>query len=401
MSERSGRRTEIGLAFASFVVIGLGGGAQGVLLPAQIDHYGLDKSVIGLVFFAFSAGYLCAGATSGWLMRRLGARGELVLGAATFSVATLACGLRPPYAVLLALTVAFGFGTGTLESALNTYLAALPGRVVLLNLLHAFYGVGALAGPVLAATMFSTGLSWGAVYLVFAGAAAALTVGFLLRYPPRLPAGPPTDPDGAPAAVRTPIFGAALRHPAVLLSAVFLAIYVGVEISIGNWTYSFLVEERGQGALLAGWVVSGYWLGFTVGRFVLSALAERLGVTPTALAWGCLTFTCVAAVGVWLLPGVVTASVGLVLLGIALAPLYPLTVAVLPRMVPDRLVPTAIGILVGVSVLGGAFFPWVAGALAERVGLGSLMPYALVLTLVLLANWWRLSRRLAAAPQPV
>jgi fucose permease len=313
-----------------------------------------------------------------------------VLGITVFGAATLACGLQPPYPVLVLCTVAHGFGGGTLESTLNAYLAALPRRVVLLNILHACYGLGALVGPVLAANLFTHGQSWGTVYLIYAAASLPLLIGYAIVYPRELPAEAP-DPDETP----TPVFGTALRHPAVLLSGLFLAVYVGLEISIGNWMYSFLTEARGNGALLAGWVVSAFWMGFTLGRFVLSALAERFGVGAAALAWGCLGASFCAALLVWLVPGVVSASICLVLLGFALGPIYPLTVAVVPQLVTGRLVPTAIGLLVGASVLGGALFPWIAGTLAEGVGLGVLLPFALVLSAFLLANWWRLSLRLS------
>jgi fucose permease len=375
----------LGLALAMFVVLGLGGGASGVLLAAQIAYYGIGKAVIGLLFLAFAAGSLLAGAVSGGLMRRFGLRGELALGTALYSAATLAGGLLPPFPALVAITVVWGFGGGIIESALNTYLAALPRRVVLLNLLHACYGVGALIGPVVAATMFANGLSWGALYLVFAAASAPLLAGFTIWYPAR----PPAEPGETPG----PVFAAALRHPSVLLCSLFLAIYVGLEITIGNWMYSFLVEERGNGALLAGWVVSAFWMGFTFGRFVISALAERFGVGPITLAWACLVAFLFAGAIVWLIPGVPPAAAGLVLVGFVLGPLYPLAVAVVPQLVPDRLVPTAIGMLIGASVVGGALFPWAAGALAEGIGLGSLLPFILLLGVALLINWWRVSRR--------
>lgn len=385
------RRAEIALAFAGFVVIGLGGGAGGVLLPAQIDEYDLDKSVIGLLFFAFSAGYVLAGAANGALLHRFGLRGDLVVGAGVFTASTLGAGLRPAYWILLGLTVLFGFGSGIIDASLNAFLAALPDRTALLNRLHAFYGIGALAGPVLSSGMLDRGLSWGAVYLAFAAAGAPLAVAFALRYPARLPAEP------APAA-RTSSLATAVRHPAVLLSALFLTVYVGVEGSLGNWAFSFLIEERGQGTLLAGWIVAGFWLGFTLGRFVLSALAAKYGVGDIALTFGCLAVLAGGTLLTWLVPGDVPSAIGFVLLGAALGPIFPLTIAVLPHLAPAWIVPTAIGLLVGVSVVGAAFFPWLAGAIAERAGLGSLLPFTALLTAVLLVNWWRIARRMPAEP---
>lgn len=396
------RRGEIVLAFAGFIAIGLGGGAGGVLLPAQISEYGIDKSIIGLLFFTFSGGYVLAGALNGWLLRRLGLRGDLVAGTAAFSVAALLSGLRPAYPVLLALSVVFGFGAGIIDATLNAFVAALPNRTALLNLLHAFYGIGALIGPIMASAMLDRGLSWGAVYVVFAAVGVPLTAGFALRYPRALPPGAPSAAPGPAGEAAMPagrsVFGTAVRHPAVLLSAIFLIVYVGVEVTLGNWAFSFMVEERGQGTLLAGWIVSGFWLGFTLGRFVLGAVAERLGVGPVELTFGCLLVLAAATVLTWLVPGTLAAAVGFALLGAALGPIFPLTIAVLPRLAPARLVPTAIGLLVGVSVIGAAFFPWLAGAIAENIGLDSLLPYTVVLTAVLLTNWWRIARRMPPSP---
>src|SRR5690606_39217469 len=106
----------------------------------------------------------------------------------------------------------------------------------------------------------------------------------------------------------------------------------------------FLLEERGQGTLLAGWVVSGFWLGFTLGRFLLSALAARYGVSDVALTFGCLVVLAGGTLLTWLLPGGVAAAAGFVLLGTALGPIFPLTIAVLPHLAPAWVVPTAIGL---------------------------------------------------------
>lgn len=388
MAHTGAPRAQIALAFAGFVVIGLGGGAGGVLLPAQIHEYRVDKAVIGLLFFAFSAGYLLAGGANGALLSRLGLRGDLVLGTAIFAGSTCLAGLRPAFWVLLALTVLFGFGSGVIDATLNAYVATLPNSTARLNQLHACYGIGALAGPVLASALLDRGRSWGAVYLVFAAAAVPLLAGFARRYPAALPT------EAAPE--RTSSLATAVRHPAVLLSAVFLTVYVGAEVTLGNWAFSFLVEERGQDVLLAGRVVGGFWLGFTLGRFVLGALAQRLGIGPVALTFGCLGVLGAGLGLVWLVPGAIAAAAGFVLLGAALGPIFPLTIAVLPQLTPAWLAPTAIGLLVGVSVVGGAFFPWLAGAIAEQAGLDSLLPFSALLIALLLVNWWSIARRMAS-----
>jgi fucose permease len=376
-------RARLAVAFGGFVLIGVAAGGAGVLLPAQIADYGVDKTTIGLMFITFSIGYVLSAAANGALLHRFGVRAYVVLGAGILLVAAGLTGLRPGFAVLVALQFGMGFGGGAIDAGLNAYLSTLPRSTALLNYLHAFFGVGALLGPLLAAGLLARHIHWTVFYLLYAVLALPVAAGLLLLYPR---ARPPTSDKAQPRLV------SAFRIRTVWLAAIFLAIYVGIEISVGNWGFSFLTEERQQGVLLAGWVVSGYWLGLTLGRFALNRLAESVGVGVVSLTAGCLAGTVGSALLVWLLPSTTAAGVGLIVLGFFLGPIFPTTIAVVPRIAPARLVATAIGILVGVSVSVGAVFPWLVGAVAQRVGLWSLLPFTIGLAVVLAVLWWRIVR---------
>jgi len=363
-----------------------------VLIPEQIAHYGIDKTTIGPLFLTFSAGYVMSSAINGWVIHRVGVRGALLSGTAIFAASALLTGLAPAFWVLVGLQVFAGYGSGAIDAALNAFIAAQSSATTRLNFLHAFFGVGALVGPVAAAVMLDRGVPWNGFYLLLAALFAALLVGYRWRYPAHVAV-----PSTSEGELTRGGLGAAMRHRSVQLAGVFLLAYVGVEVSLGNWGVSFLVEERGQARLAASWVVSGFWLSFTIGRFSLNAVAQRVGVGPVALTYGCLGGSVAGALLTWLGPSVFAAGAGLVLLGFFLGPLFPTTIAVLPRLTPGHLVPTAIGVLVAFSVVGGAVFPWLAGALAQRVGVWSLLPFTLALTGLLGWCWWRIARRLAPA----
>ena len=70
-------RLRIGLAFGGLVLIGVGGSAAGVLLPYQMADYHIDKIGVGLLFFAYSGGYVLSGVANGPLIHRLGTRAQL------------------------------------------------------------------------------------------------------------------------------------------------------------------------------------------------------------------------------------------------------------------------------------------------------------------------------------
>jgi fucose permease len=381
----------VALAYAAFAQLGLIAGVGGVLLPAQITDYGVSSAAIGVSFFTFVGGFFLASFNAGAALGRFGIRFTLLAGTAATLLAGLAVAARPSFVVFVALRFVIGYGNGLLESALNAHLAALPRATTVLNRLHAFFGLGALVGPVLAVSMLRV-VAWPRVWLLLALLCLPLLIGFAIWYPAS--ARPALD---VPATDRRGLLVAALRQPAVVLAALFLAVYVGLEQSVGNWSFSLLTGTRGFSPQLAGYAVSGLWLGLTAGRLLVGPIAARTRRTPSELVLACLAGTVATTALVWLVPTTATAICGLVLLGACLGPLFPTTMALTPSMTQARLVPTAIGIANGVSVVGGGLIPWLAGAVAEGLGIWTLLPFCLVASLIALGVWWMVTLRMAPA----
>jgi fucose permease len=388
----SRRRFQISMAFFSFIVIGLNDAGLGILLPSIRAHYGISTGTAGLLFPAGSLGYLTAALSSGLLLERLGRRAFFLLGATAFSIGALLVFTMPVFPLLLASLLCVGFGVAVLDAGLNAYIAGLPRSTGLLNYLHAFYGIGALLGPVVASTILALAWGWNTTYLVWMGAGLLVLAGFGLLFERR-------DTAQMASAAGTEsgnVFTATLRSRIAWVCALFLFVYVGTEVSLGSWSYSLLTQERHQAVLLASWMVSGYWLGLTVGRVALGHVAERVG--SQRLIIGCLGGVLAGVLLVWWAPAGVVAACGLWLTGFALGPIFPTTIAVVNGLVSQRLQQSAIGFAAGLGSMGSAVFPWLAGNLVQRAGLWSLLPYAALLALVMLA-FWLLLRRLAG-PHP-
>ena len=67
------------------------------------------------------------------------------------------------------------------------------------------------------------------------------------------------------------------RLRVVHLMSVFLFLYVGVEVSIGGWIVTFIINER-SGGRNSGYVSSGFWGGLTLGRVALLPLNKKVNV---------------------------------------------------------------------------------------------------------------------------
>jgi fucose permease len=388
-------RPPVLMSYAAFALVGISVGISGVLLPSQMASYGVDRATIGITFFTGSAGFVLASVSTGALIHRAGIRIALTAGGGAFVLAGLYLATRPPFAAFVLAQLVAGYGTGVLESALNVYIAGLPGATTLLNRLHAFFGVGALVGPPLAAWILGFA-SWTVVWLVVSVVCIPLVAGFLLAYPGPEQSAPDTHevPD-APGPASRGMLHTALRDRGVQLGAAMLFVYVGIELGVGNWGFSYLVQARTLPDSIAGYTVSGFWLGLTLGRFLISPIVARTGATTAAMIYACLAGISAAILLAWLSPAAVVACVAFGLLGFFLGPVFPTTMAIVPRLTQPRLVPTAIGVMNAGSVIGGSALSWLAGTLAQNTGMWVLLPFVLALSAAQFAVWRPIAGRLA------
>src|SRR5437763_2980409 len=173
---------QVGLAFSAFILIGANDGALGVLIPSMRLHYGVDKATISLLFLFQTIGYLIAAFNSGLLVEKLGNRHFLVLGVASFLLGVGALSLMPSFVIVLIMMLPLGFGVAIIDAGLNIYIASMPRNAPLLNYLHAFYGTGALLGPVIASAFLAMRWGWNSVYIVWIGMSLVLLIGFQLVF---------------------------------------------------------------------------------------------------------------------------------------------------------------------------------------------------------------------------
>ena len=278
---------------------------------------------------------------------------------------------------------------GLIDAGLNSHVAGLPNNTALLNFLHAFFGVGALLGPLLATFVVTHELKWSTLYYLWVTVCVSLAVGFAAAF--RGYGGPARHEEHSEEEKQGNVLAAALKLRVVWVAAFFLVVYVGVEVSLGSWAFSFLTEERHEAAEPAGWAVSGYWLGLTIGRVALGKVAEKMG--NRRLIEMCLAGVVAGVLLVWLVPVGWAMSVGLWLVGFSLGPIFPTTIAMMSGMVQARVLPSAIGFVASFGSMGAALLPAAVGALAEHVGLWVLMPYCVALTGLMLWLWWVLVRQ--------
>jgi fucose permease len=238
-----------------------------------------------------------------------------------------------------------------------------------INWMHASYGLGATLGPLLVTALLSAGRSWRQAYGVMALLLAALGGVLALarrgwRPPASASASDPASPPARPASVAGAL--------------TFTAVETGIESGAGIWGFLFLTAGRGLTPAGAGVAVAAYWAMMCAGRVVLGPVAERLG-PPRLLAAAVAGVPLGAALMALPMPGPGSSALavaGLMLLGLAAAPVFPLfTLATgTTRMV---------SLQVAASAVGGAALPAGLGLLIAAVGPLILAPSLLALGLAM------------------
>jgi len=258
-----------------------------------------------------------------------------------------------------------------------------------MSMIHAAYGVGALLAPI-SSTYFAQQPRWANHYLVSTSLAVfnlcLLVVVFRFQSLDacRKEAGETIPPRNVDEESSSKKFGQMMTNKAVHLLALFLLVYIGVEVTIGGWTASFLMLIRGGGPN-SGYVSTGFFGGLTLGRIILFPITDRLGAVKAIYVY---TFVAlVFQLIVWLVPSFIAAAISVSIIGIVLGPMYPIAIHHTTRVLPHHLVSGTVGWMSAFGQAGSAVLPFVTGTMAAKLGIQSLQPFLFVMMIVVGVVW--------------
>ncbi|KAB1917077.1 3-(3-hydroxy-phenyl)propionate transporter [Micromonospora noduli] len=396
------------LSYLAFVSLGLPDGLLGVSWPSIRGDFDVPTEAVGWVLTAGTVGYLTSSVLAGFTLARVGV-GALLAGSTLLaSLALTGYSVSPVLAVLVGCALLLGLGSGAVDSGLNAYAAGAFGPRHM-NWLHAFFGLGVAIGPLIMTAVLSAGLAWRWGYGIVAAAQLVLAAAFALTVrawhrgaPASTEADAPVPTEagaaiqaGPTSAVRVPV-RATLRLPAVWSGTLAFVLYVAIEVSAGLWAFLLLTEGRGLSAALAGGCVSAYWGSLFIGRVVQGLVAERLGaglVLRVSLAGMAVGAALIAVPGPALL-----AVLGLVVVGFAAAPVFPLLTLTTAERVGAAHADRAIGLQIGAAGVGAALVPAGLGVLIGNTSVQVLGSALLVLALALIALYEWGDRRSTGRP---
>jgi fucose permease len=152
----------------------------------------------------------------------------------------------------------------------------------------------------------------------------------------------------------------------IWFSLALFFVYAGTEVTAGQWSFSLFVQSRETPTAVAGLLVSAYWGSLTLGRVLFGVLVTR--VSTDSLLRACILVAIAAGGVIWLNVPIVS-WLALAVLGLVLAPIFPVLIAETPARLGRAQTANAVGLQVAAAVLGGAGLPAGVGVLAARLSL--------------------------------
>ena len=360
-----------------------------IMVPHLKSIFDLNYTEVMLVQFSFFSAYVIFSMPAGVLVEWLGYKKTMVIGLCTMAVGAflfIGAAAAVSFPLFLTALIIVAAGITALQVSANPYVTALGPEETAssrLNLAQAFNALGTTIGPYFGSLVIlsaapkamdeirkmtslhlheyrlheAASVKW--PYLGIGITLLALALFLLLMKFPKI------------ASVESEVSSELAKRsiwsfPNLVLAAVAIFVYVGAEVSIGSFLVNYLIQPN-IGSLTvkaAAGYVSLYWGGAMIGRFIGSALLQKIS-TERLLAI-CASMACLLVITSMMTAGHF-AMWSILAVGLFNSIMFPSIFALGVRGL-GPLTGKGSGLLVA-SIVGGAIIPELQGIFADRIGI--------------------------------
>lgn len=376
----------LAVIYLAFISLGLPDSLLGAAWPTMYPEFQVPVSYAGILSMIIALGTIISSLQSDRLTKRLGAGKVTAISVAMTALALFGFSFSHSFWLLLLWAIPYGLGAGSVDAALNNYVA-LHFESRHMSWLHCMWGVGASAGPYIMGYALNGGQGWNAGYCYIGILQAALTFLLLLSLPLWKKEG--TSENGQP--IKALSLKEVLIIPGAKEVMLMFFCYCAIEQTSGLWASSYLVLHKGISAQLAASFASMFYIGITVGRAVSGFITMKLNDTQMIRLGQSLI---VLGILIMLLPfnGSITLA-GLIVIGLGCAPIYPCVIHSTPAHFGSDKSQAIIGVQMAFAYVGTCVMPPLFGLIANHITVALLPVYLLALIVLLIFMHERLLRK--------
>ncbi|MCL2839381.1 MAG: MFS transporter [Defluviitaleaceae bacterium] len=353
----------ISIIYVAFISLGLGDSLFGSAWPVIQRELNVPIHYAGIVSMIMAGGTILAGLMSDRITRKFGVRVVVPISVFITAAALLGFSTANTFWMLCLWAIPYGLGGGTLDAAINNYVAThYTSRHM--SWLHCFWGVGAMTGPYIMGLHLTGGIEWSGAYRTIAIMQIIFAVILAFSFP-LWKRRETVNGDTLPVKG----LGEILQIRGVKFALLAFFSYCAIEATTGLWASTFLVNHRGIEAETAALFASFFFIGITAGRFVSGFIANKLGSKTMIKIGIVIIFIGIGAIFIPLDVDLFSFA-GLIIIGLGCAPIFPALIHSTPSNFGAENSQGIIGVQMAGAYTGSALMPPLFGLLTNTVGLG-------------------------------
>ena len=379
----------LGIIYLSFISLGLPDALLGAAWPIMYPEFQVPVSYAGLISAIISVGSIISSLFSDRLTHLLGPGKVTALSVATTALALFGFSVSHSFLRLCLWAVPYGLGAGSVDAALNNYVAVHYSSRHM-SWLHCMWGLGASTGPYVMGYILTGGHPWPLGYRCIGTLQIVLTALLFLSLPLWKTCVGKSDSSvsGTPLTLLEIVRIAGAKE--VMLT---FFCYCGLEQTAGLWASSYLVLQHGLSSEMAAGYASLFYVGLTAGRGLCGFLTLKWNDTQMIFIGQAVS---AAGIAILLLPlGPSAALAGLILTGVGCAPIYPSIIHSTPTHFGASRSQALIGIQMACAYVGTCLMPPVFGFLANHISIALYPVFLLAVLFLMTAMHLRLLQKIS------
>lgn len=370
----------LAIIYLAFISLGLPDGLLGAAWPTMYQEFAVPVSYAGAVSMIISFGTILSSLQSDRLTRRLGTGKVTAISVGMTAAALCGFSVSHSFVAVCLWAIPYGLGAGSVDASLNNYVA-LHYESRHMSWLHCMWGIGATLGPYVMGYALTGGKGWNAGYRYIGIMQIVLTAVLVCSLPlwvKRKEEGTGgAEMDAKALSIREVL---KIRGAKEVMFCFFC--YCALESTAGLWSSSYLTLQKGIPAETAASYAGMFYLGITIGRALSGFITMKLNDVQM-IRMG----QCIIALGIIVvfLPGAAVVSlVGLVLIGLGCAPVYPCIIHSTPAHFGEDKSQAVIGIQMASAYVGSCLMPPVFGLIANNISVALFPVYLVVILMIMI-----------------
>lgn len=378
----------IAIIYISFISLGLPDALLGSAWPTMYGEFGVPVSYAGGISMIIALGTIISSLMSDRLTHKLGTGRVTAISVAVTAIALLGFSGSDSFWMLCLWAVPYGLGAGSVDASLNNYVA-LHYSSRHMSWLHCMWGVGASVGPYIMGYVLSGGQHWTAGYRIIGILQIILTAILFVSLP--MWQGRQSDARDETNEAQPLTLREIIRIKGAKEVMITFFCYCALEQTSGLWASSYLALYKGVPSETAALFGSMFFIGITIGRAINGFLTMKFTDTQLIRLGQGIVGIGVAAM---LLPmGQTVSLIGLILVGLGCAPIYPCVIHSTPAHFGAEKSQALIGVQMASAYVGTCLMPPLFGLIANHISVSLLPVYLLAILLAMVVMHERLVRK--------